>query len=83
MDNVGVNDAFMHAMETGCIKVNINASTVHNRVRCLAYILNLSVQDILKSLNIALVFQLVMGKFWTLQTSIISMFRVIISLAFS
>lgn len=54
MDNVGSNDTFMEYLKNEGIKIEIRISAAGNRVRCLAHVLNLSVQDLMSALNIAL-----------------------------
>lgn len=54
MDNVESNSTFMDHLEKYGIEVQTVISSSGNRVRCLAHVLNLGVQAILKSLNISL-----------------------------
>lgn len=53
MDNA-TNDTFMSELEKHGIEVDVDISKDEHQVRCMAHILNLSVQDILSSLNIPL-----------------------------
>lgn len=57
MDNVSSNDAFMEHLEKHGIQIVTNVSAATNRVRCLTHILNLSVQDLLKSLKVSLKYE--------------------------
>lgn len=52
MDNVESNSTFMEHMKIYGIEVQTNFSSYGNRVRCLAHVLNLGVQDIMTSLSI-------------------------------
>lgn len=54
MDNVTSNDTFMEFLKKHGIQIGTHLSSSENRVRCMAHILNLCVQDILASLNIPL-----------------------------
>lgn len=54
MDNVESNNTFMNLLATYGITIQTTTSPDANRVRCLAHVLNLSVQDIMSSLNISL-----------------------------
>lgn len=54
MDNVTSNDTFVDCLRIHGIKFGINLSAAENRVRCMAHIINLGVQDILESLKIPL-----------------------------
>ncbi|KAJ6642912.1 putative AC transposase, partial [Pseudolycoriella hygida] len=54
LDNAYSNDTFISTLESHGIKVNTNFSSKENRIRCMPHVLNLSVQDILKSLKIPL-----------------------------
>lgn len=53
-DNASNNDTFMETLRAYGIKIAVNVSAEENRVRCMAHIINLSVQDILTSLKIPL-----------------------------
>lgn len=53
-DNIESNSTFMDAMEEHGIKVGVDVRPDEHRVRCMAHILNLCVQDIMKALNIPL-----------------------------
>lgn len=53
MDNAFANDTFLDSMEKHGIKILTNFSKAGHHVRCLAHILNLSVQDILQALKVA------------------------------
>lgn len=53
MDNVSSNDLFMTVLKNYGIKVGVDFTPDEHRVRCMAHILNLSVQDILSTLKIA------------------------------
>lgn len=55
MDNATSNDTFISCLVEHGILHGINISVAENQVRCLAHILNLSVQDILKALNVPLI----------------------------
>lgn len=52
MDNVESNSTFMDHTKIYGIEVQTNFSSHGNRVRCLAHVLNLGVQDIMTSLSI-------------------------------
>lgn len=52
MDNGTPNDTFIACLRAHGIEHGVDVSADENQVRCLAYILNLSVQDILKNLGI-------------------------------
>ncbi len=54
MDNVGANDTFMESLEALGIKADVIINSADNRVRCMAHILNLCVQDILSMLKVPL-----------------------------
>lgn len=54
MDNVESNNTFMSSLATHGVTIQTIISSDGNRVRCLAHVLNLSVQDIMKSLKISL-----------------------------
>lgn len=54
MDNVGSNDTFIESLEALGIKVEVTFNSANNRVRCMAHILNLCVQDILTILKVPL-----------------------------
>lgn len=52
LDNATNNDTFFTSLENYAIKNGVIISSVEDQVRCLAHILNLSVQDMLKLLKI-------------------------------
>lgn len=54
LDNVESNHTFMELLEKYGIEIHTIISPSGNRVRCMAHILNLAVQDIMTSLNISL-----------------------------
>lgn len=54
MDNVGANDTFIESLEALGITAEVIFNSADNRVRCMAHILNLCVQDILSKLKIPL-----------------------------
>lgn len=54
MDNATANDTLMDSLQKHGIKIGVKVSAEENRVRCMAHILNLAVQDILESLKIPL-----------------------------
>lgn len=53
MDNATSNDTFVECMENHGIKMGLKISSVENQVRCLAHVLNLAVQDVLATVNVA------------------------------
>lgn len=57
LDNVASNDTFMTSLEEHGIKISTHVSAASNRVRCLAHVLNLSVQDLLNSLKVSLKYE--------------------------
>lgn len=52
VDNATNNDTFMDGLEKYGITVGTHISSKENRIRCMAHILNLCVQDILSTLKI-------------------------------
>lgn len=54
IDNVAANDTFIESLEALGITVKVTFNSANNRVRCMAHILNLCVQDILTILRIPL-----------------------------
>lgn len=52
LDNVVSNGTFMECLQAHGIQILTHVSAVSNRVRCLAHVLNLSVQDLLNSLKV-------------------------------
>lgn len=52
IDNVYSNDTFISCLSSHGIKVGIHFSSKENRLRCMPHILNLCVQDILKTLKV-------------------------------
>lgn len=54
LDNVESNHTFMVLLEKHGIELQIIISSSGNRIRCMAHILNLAVQDIMNSLSISL-----------------------------
>lgn len=55
MDNATSNDTFISSLRLHGSLNGVDISVAENQVRCLAHILNLVVQDILKSLNVPLI----------------------------
>lgn len=51
MDNATSNGTFITCLQSHGIEIGLEFSAVDNQVRCLAHILNLAVQDMLKVLN--------------------------------
>lgn len=52
MDNASPNDTFITCLQDHGVEIGLNFSECDNQVRCLAHVLNLSVQDILKCLGL-------------------------------
>ncbi|CAG8690565.1 2244_t:CDS:2, partial [Cetraspora pellucida] len=50
-DNATNNDTFMQHLETICYNENIAFNAIESHCRCVAYVINLAVQDILKQLK--------------------------------
>lgn len=50
-DNASNNDTFMRYLEDVCQNKSINFNAVDNHCRCIAHIMNLAVQDILKQIK--------------------------------
>lgn len=54
LDNASSNDTLISTLESHGIRVDIKFSSKENRIRCMPHVLNLCVQDILKTLKIPL-----------------------------
>ncbi|CAB5359159.1 unnamed protein product [Rhizophagus irregularis] len=50
-DNATNNDTFMKYLENTCQKKNISFDAINNHCRCIAHIMNLAVQEILKQIK--------------------------------
>ncbi|GBC28332.2 zinc finger BED domain-containing protein DAYSLEEPER-like [Rhizophagus irregularis DAOM 181602=DAOM 197198] len=51
-DNTTNNDTLMSALEKTCQEKGINFTVYNNHIRCMAYIINLTVQDALSNLKV-------------------------------